>query len=334
MTALQGPPVVQGRAIPGWIASVTLHLLLLVVCAAGLQSCRETAGEDGAGEFRDVGLVIKSETIASISAEAAEAAEAAADTSTMPDPATAPVAETRDNPAVDQLLNLPESTGPQILGPGARSPASPLADPSKLLPGTAVSGAHPLAELKPGETRFLGIRDRGTRFVYVLDRSGSMDREHALEVAKAELVTSLQHLDETQQFQVIFYNVQHRLLTLGGRDTLHRATDINKTLARQQIARVTPDGGTFHYPALAKALSLEPEVIYFLTDADSNSAIQPADMERLARRNRGRTRIHTIKFGLGAELTTNHYVKKLALQNGGRYRYRDIKTFSAVPRPR
>ena len=139
-----------------------------------------------------------------------------------------------------------------------------------------------LAGLKQGETRFLGIRDSGTRFVYVLDRSGSMDQEHALEVAKAELVTSLQHLDDTQQFQVIFYNTSHRLLTLGGRNTLHRATDINKTLARQQIARVTPDGGTFHYPALAKALSLEPEVIYFLTDADSNSAIHPGDMERLA----------------------------------------------------
>jgi len=330
MSTVSGPRVVQGRAIPGWIASVLLHLLLLAACAFGLQSCRETSGEDGAGEFRDVGLVVKTERLTSNPSEPTSKPQAAPEQAT---PAK-PEAETRDSPTVESLLNLPESAAPQILGPGARSPRSPLADPSRLLPGAALTGAPPLAGLKQGETQFLGIRDRGTRFVYVLDRSGSMDREHALEVAKAELVTSLQHLDETQQFQVIFYNVQNRLLTLGGRNTLHFATDINKTLARQQIAQVTPDGGTFHYPALAKALSLEPEVIYFLTDADQNSAIHPGDMERLVRRNRGRTRIHAIKFGLGAELTTNHYVKKLALQNGGRYRYRDIKTFSAPTQPR
>ncbi|MBO12303.1 MAG: hypothetical protein CMJ68_16275 [Planctomycetaceae bacterium] len=331
MTNVPGSGVVRGQALPGWIASIAIHLLFLSACAIGLQSCQETAGEDGAGEFRDVGLVVKSKT-----ANSAEAEKDTATPSTTPpqeNPATAE-AKDRTSPTVDALLNLPEAVSPQILGPGARTPSSPLANPSQLLPGTAVKRIQPLAGLKKGETQFLGIRDQGTRFVYVLDRSGSMDQEHALEVAKAELVTSLQHLDETQQFQVIFYNVQHRLLTLGGRETLHRATDINKTLARQQIARVTPDGGTFHYPALAKALSFEPEVIYFLTDADANSAIHPGDMERLLRRNRGRTRIHTIKFGLGAELTTNHYVKKLALQNGGRYRYRDIKTFSSLPRLR
>jgi hypothetical protein len=330
MSTLPGPHVVQGRAIPGWIVSVVLHLLLLVACAFGLQSCQTTSGEDGAGSFRDVGLVLKLPDTDSNRSAPPETSTNVAESDTQP----LVESETRESPTIAGLLDLPESTSPQILGPGARLPTSPLANPSQLLPGNTINKAHPLAGLKQGETRFLGIRDSGTRFVYVLDRSGSMAQEHALEVAKAELVTSLQHLDDTQQFQVIFYNTSHRLLTLGGRNTLHYATDINKTLARQQIARVTPDGGTLHYPALAKALALEPEVIYFLTDADANSAIHPRDMERLSRRNRGRTRIHAIKFGLGAELTTTHYVKKLALQNGGRYRYRDIKTFSAIITPR
>ena len=327
---MQGLRAVQGRAIPGWIASVVVHLLLLVACALGLQSCQKSAGEDGAGDFRDVGLVVKSSGVT---------ADAVSDTANTPPtrqetPQPVSTAETRDNQAIDQLLSLPDSVGPQILGPGARTPTSPLADPSQLLPRSALSGGPPLAGLRKGETQFMGIRDKGTRFVYVLDRSGSMAGGHALEMAKSDLLSSLQHLDETQQFQVIFYNVQHSLLTLGGRTTLHRATDINKTLARQKIAAVTPDGGTFHFPALSKALSFDPEVIYFLTDADANSSIHPGDMERLTRRNRGRTRIHTIKFGVGAELTTTHYVKKLATLNGGRYRYRDINTFSAPRRNR
>ncbi len=327
---MQGLRAVQSRAIPGWIVSVMVHLLLLVACALGLQSCQKSAGEDGAGDFRDVGLVVKSSGVTS------DADSDAADTppTRQETPQAVSAAETRDNQAIDQLLSLPDSVGPQILGPGARTPTSPLSDPSQLLPRSALSGGPPLAGLRKGETQFMGIRDKGTRFVYVLDRSGSMAGGHALEMAKSDLLSSLQHLDETQQFQVIFYNVQHSLLTLGGRTTLHRATDINKTLARQKIAAVTPDGGTFHFPALSKALSFDPEVIYFLTDADANSAIHPGDMERLTRRNRGRTRIHTIKFGVGAELTSTHYVKKLATLNGGRYRYRDINTFSAQRRNR
>ena len=328
---MQGLRAVQGRAIPGWIVSVVVHLLLLVACAMGLQSCQRSVGEDGAGDFRDVGLVVKSSGLNS---------DSTSDTDNTAPPAPQQVsepvsaAETPDNQAIDQLLSLPDSVGPQILGPGARTTTSPLADSSQLLPRSALNGGPPLAGLQKGETQFMGIRDKGTRFVYVLDRSGSMAGGHALEMAKADLLSSLQHLDETQQFQVIFYNVQHSLLTLGGRTTLHRATDINKTLARQKIAAVTPDGGTFHFPALTKALSFDPEVIFFLTDADANSSIHPGDMERLTRRNRGRTRIHTIKFGVGAELTSTPYVKKLAPLNGGRYRSRDINTFSAPRRNR
>ncbi len=321
---MQGIGTVQGRAIPGWIASVILHAMLLIACAVGLQSCQASPG-DGPGEYRDVGLVIKT---AAVSPQ--ETPATTADPTTRQDSRPPSRDMPRENPVVNQLLALPRETAPAILGPGDRTPDSPLANPSRLLPDSALRGGSPLSGLEQGETRFLGIRDKGTRFVYVLDRSASMYQHHALEVAKAELLTSLQHLDETQHFQVIFYNeATPRLLTLGGRNnTMHRATDINKTLARQQIVRVTPDGGTRHYPALLKALSLDPEVIYFLTDADINTQITPADLDRLSSRNRGRCRIHAIKFGLGAELIPNHYVKRLATRNGGRYRYRDIKSFS------
>ena len=53
MTNVPGSGAVQGQALPGWIASIAIHLLFLSACAIGLQSCQETAGEDGAGEFRD-----------------------------------------------------------------------------------------------------------------------------------------------------------------------------------------------------------------------------------------------------------------------------------------
>ena len=146
---MQGLRAVQGRAIPGWIVSVVLHLLLLVACAMGLQSCQRSVGEDGAGDFRDVGLVVKSSGLNS---------DSTSDTDNTAPPAPQQVSEpvsaadTPDNQAIDQLLSLPDSVGPQILGPGARTPTSPLADPSQLLPRSALTGGPPLSGLQKGET--------------------------------------------------------------------------------------------------------------------------------------------------------------------------------------
>ena len=46
---MQGLRAVQGRAIPGWIVSVVVHLLLLVACAMGLQSCQRSVPLDAEG---------------------------------------------------------------------------------------------------------------------------------------------------------------------------------------------------------------------------------------------------------------------------------------------
>lgn len=325
---IQGVRSTQGNisrprnSVPGWIASLVLHALLLAGSAIGLKSCQEDTG-DGPGQFRPVGLVVKSHVVAPaqerLQAADKQATETASDT---PENST-------KTASVDQLLELPATAGPPILGPGPRAPQADSSHSASLLPRGVLSSGGPLSGLIKGETRFLGIRDKGTRFVYVLDRSASMFSHHALEVAKAELIASIRQLDETQQFQVVFYNKTFSLLSLGKKtNTVYTATEINKRLASQQIAAVMAAGGTQHYPALRKALSLEPEVIYFLTDADVNTQLAPGELAKLIGRNRGRCRIHAIKFGLGAELINNHNVKQLALRNGGKYRYRDVRTFS------
>jgi len=315
--------VSRSRAsVPGWIASLALHAVLLVGSAIGLKSCQQVNG-DGPGQFRQVGLVVKSPAVAPAEEKPSPLSQEAVESNgDVP-------ADSTNTAAVDQLLQLPTTAGPPILGPGPRTPRADPGNPASLLPRGVLGSGVPLSALVKGETRFLGIRDKGTRFVYVLDRSASMFSHHALEVAKAELITSIKQLDETQQFQVVFYNENFSLLALGNKPgTVYTATEINKRLASQQIARVTPAGGTRHYPALRKALSLEPEVVYFLTDADVNTQLAPGELSKLVGRNRGRCRIHAIKFGLGAELIDNHYVKQLALRNGGKYRYRDVRTFS------
>ncbi|MBR9801380.1 hypothetical protein GYB59_06645, partial [bacterium] len=81
--------------------------------------------------------------------------------------------------------------------------------------------------------------------------------------------------------------------------------------------------GTSHFPALLKALSYSPEVILFLTVAAEPelSARQLAEIER---KNNGRAAIHCIEFGLGPSINVDNFLNRLARQNGGTYRYRDM----------
>ena len=84
---------------------------------------------------------------------------------------------------------------------------------------------------------FLGIRDDGgMKVVYVIDASGSMTSYNAMQFAKNNLQSSLQGLDEQQQFLIIFYDDKPHVLRLHDepKPTLVAATELNKTLARQK----------------------------------------------------------------------------------------------------
>jgi Ca-activated chloride channel family protein len=178
-----------------------------------------------------------------------------------------------------------------------------------------------------GEVPFFGLKETGTRFVYLLDSSGSMMNHNAIRVAKAELMASLQSLDATQQFQIIFYNTSAQSMTQrSDPEKLYWATDINRTIARQFISGIQPDGGTSHVPAIKKALKFNPEVLFFLTDADEPQ-LSAAEMDEIHKLNRGGTRIHCVEFGKGPDLSVDNFLKKLARQNNGLYQYRDVTKF-------
>ncbi|MGE5193829.1 MAG: hypothetical protein ACM3U2_15135, partial [Deltaproteobacteria bacterium] len=78
--------------------------------------------------------------------------------------------------------------------------------------------------------------------------------------------------------------------------------------------------------ALLLALSYSPEVIFFLTDA-GEPVLYPGDLEKIKKRNNGRSRIFSIEFGKGANLKTDNFLKKLARENGGAHAYRDVQEF-------
>src|SRR5262245_17102357 len=66
-------------------------------------------------------------------------------------------------------------------------------------------------ERRGGETQVFGVTGRGRKFVYVFDRSLSMQGA-PLAAAKRELIASLGRLEDGQQFQIIFYNEKPRMM--------------------------------------------------------------------------------------------------------------------------
>ncbi len=58
------------------------------------------------------------------------------------------------------------------------------------------------------------MRDRGSSYAYVIDRSGSMTVRHSLEVAKRELLVSLSAGSAGEAtFAVVFYNSDATVFT-------------------------------------------------------------------------------------------------------------------------
>jgi len=166
-----------------------------------------------------------------------------------------------------------------------------------------------------------GVEGEGNKFVYVFDRSSSMEGL-PLAAAKRQLVESLGSLDSVNQFQIIFFNHQQQPFNVpeGGR-RIAFGTDRNKQLAANFVGGITADGGTDRFTALKMAVQLQPDVIFFLTDADDPmSASELADIARLNRR--GRATICTIQFGRGPRQRENFLVD-LANQTGGQYVYVD-----------
>lgn len=328
-------------AVPGWLVSGGLHAGVLVfLVTAGLPSCNnDTIGIDrGEGDLRQVGLFIKPDE--NQSRENEQPADNPAENEAQPTEVVSPdpldsVKPPTPDEAIANLVALPKVDAPAIIGSATASGA-----PRISTPGSANSLVKPNSVKPPpsgasgkGEVSFMGKTAVGKRVVFVIDSSISMQGWGAIDYAKAKLAASINQLDKTQLFQIIEYNRLPHFMKLGG-DTkikFYRATDHNRGLAARYIRAITPDGGTQHMPALRLGLSLEPDVLFFLTDADTPK-LKPAELYEIRTKlSRGKTSIHGIKFGKGPDTlpVPQNFVRTLANQNRGTYSYRNVRQFDA-----
>ena len=350
--------------VPGWLLSLVMHAVMFVtlVTLTQLPSCRgDYSGEGGTG-FREIGLRAREDgdgqeggpgTAPGALGNGAEASPGPVEAVAVPQlsvPGQVAPPTTSDGPPVP--LSLPDvGASPAVIGFGGPPPLSGLRGATSSTGsahGSAASGVRgggtPGSRgggginggrgTGSGQTSLFGVNDAGKKFVYVIDRSFSMEEHNAFRAAKAELLTSLSRLTEVQQFQVIFYNNEPlTLATRDGRSLMFLGNEAQRLQVSEQIGSISPDGGTRHMPAILEALKYNPDVIFLLTDG-AEPALSKADLDSLKTRNRQGTRIHCIEFGTGPQSLAAdgqpvpNFLMKLAAQNSGQYTYRNVKTLT------
>ena len=314
--------------LPGWLISLALHAALLTLVATQLRSCAGTNTDGEAAEgYREVDIRLRPAEGTAESPNAA-ASPAPADAEPTPRPtadpfSTAEATDAREANPDPQLTDAAPTLGPGA-GPSGGPPApggafdaptGPVADPGAL--GSAD---------KRGVTEFFGLRAEAETFVYVVDRSGSMDAAKEFTVAQREVLGSLATLGPQQRFQILFFSDAVKPMTERARrqDGFYFATGFNKTLAGQFVGSMTPGGGTQSLAALETALEMKPDAIFFLTDG--KRTLTPQDFATLRRANKSGTRIHCVRFGREQRELIESEVARLAAEHGGGYQYRSTRT--------
>ena len=176
-----------------------------------------------------------------------------------------------------------------------------------------------------GRTSLFGVVGEGYKFVYVIDRSGSMggDGRKSLEAVKAEVIHSLERLDSVHQFQIVLYNERPVVFNpTGTPGRLAFATDENKRRASEFLDTITAQGGTAHEDALRLAIRLQPDVIFLLTDGD-DPKLETAQLAKIRHLAAGII-INAVEFGSCPRPEKASFLADLAEQNGGKYAYIDI----------
>lgn len=303
--------------LPAWFLSMVLHtMILLTMAMLWTPQPKGTGGERGG----PVGIAVvvdqagKESYFLSGSESDQEASEVSAEAAMSSLPKDSGSTETQD---------LLKGLLPTVTAGGATAAAS--GDTGLGSGNSQLSGGSGISKVK---TQIFGVEGEGNRFVYVFDRSDSMNgfEGKPLRQAKIELGNSINSLGPSHQFQIIFYN--DHPLPYGGsqRPRLLYGDERDKELALRFVRDMGGNGGTNHVDALLMALAMSPDVIFFLTDADDNPGAQKIE-KIIQRADRIGATIHCIQFGTGNRSFSSNWIDQLAERTRGKYKYIDVAEF-------
>ena len=173
-------------------------------------------------------------------------------------------------------------------------------------PGESDNASH-------GNVTFFGHKVRADSVAFVIDASKSMAGLR-FQRARTELLSALSKLQSDQRFFVVFYTDQtYPMFFPENTIELIQANSRNQDRVFSWIAKSQVQGGTEPQNAMAMALRLQPDVVFFLSDGDI-----PFQTQGIVRSQNRRSAVHTITFGsdVGAKI-----MRQIASNNGGEYRF-------------
>lgn len=212
-----------------------------------------------------------------------------------------PEIESLDLPTDADITGALEQIAPATLGTGAGD----IGDTSGL--GEGGSGS--------GSASFFGVEATGSRFVYIVDISGSMAHGGKLDALQRELVKSVESLLESADFLVITYSGSAS--PLEGKNRWVDADPRGKRFARRAIADLSASGGTYPGPAFRMAFALRPppDSIYFMTDGEFNEEVA---LEIAMLNAEIKVPIHCIAF---VSRESEEMMRRIASDSGGSYTF-------------
>lgn len=328
-------PEVQSRPAPALLLSLGLHLVLLVAIAWVAATAPKGTGEP---TDRQIGIAMvhrlpDRDQYQEVTADLTESTDETTTESSSASAAAAPPADLTPPIDLQGILAAMQSTPAPQSGTG-------IAGDSKLDGDALGDGTGSAANSPSGQqatARLFGISGSGSRFVYVLDRSDSMNGFGGLPLrrAKRELIRSLNSLSPQQQFQIIFYNENVKPFQMAGAPmTMVAGEPSNQARAQRYVESIRAFGGTKHQGALLMALRMSPDVIFFLTDAHIPRLSQIELNVIQDRAERNGTTIHAIEFGSHPTAAPDSFLRDLAGMNGGQYQYVDIRKLGIGASPK
>ncbi len=284
--------VAQGQWT-GWCVSLALHIVLLVVLAIQVSS-----------EVTSANLVL----------QVARVDDVQPVDLMSPDSDAAPDSRSRSAPG-GPPLNIPVVTlrGTEVAGSGGGREEL-LHDFDRL-----AELAEPESPSQ-GQTSFFGVSASGNRFVFLIDGSRSMQGLR-WQMARYELLTTLDGLNEQQSFFVLYFD--DRAYPMFGRQNRQLdflpATAENLTRLRQWIDSIQVGLHTDPFPAVQIGMRLKPDAMFIVSDGEFavKTRMYLRETNKRARKE-PIIPVHTVALSSrqgGREL------KNVAQENGGVYQF-------------
>ena len=186
------------------------------------------------------------------------------------------------------------------------------------------------AQLSRGDgksARFFGAGAVGTKFVFIIDCSGSMDEEYRWDTAKRELRDAVGGLTRKQKYYVFLYN-SHAYGMTTKRPKLLPAIKSTRKKTFDWLTQQYPVGDTRPWMAVKAALGMQPDAIFLLSDGelkdetvrllrrDNRAGAQLSDPRGKRIELSDKIPIHTVFLGKGVGKQT---MREIADENNGSF---------------